>query len=201
MPALITPCGFSTSTSVVIVLVDRLSPQLKNWVARIRSDKLTGSHPPYRQPDPGTLKLVETVCEDPLLEPFPSRIRNGYRAWIRTLNNTSKGRVITQGRANFAIRFSRRSPRLTRSNSSGDSRLTSDLLAGALFRRITNSPSGPQNPSRPTPRRKAPKRAWMQPTLEEYNTEIAISPKIRSFAHSSTDRSSTQNLAYMCNKQ
>ena len=59
----------------------------------------------------------------------------------------------------FAIRFSHRSPRSKRLKSSGDSRLTSDLRAGVLFRRITNSPPGPQNPSRPTPGRKAVKRA------------------------------------------
>jgi hypothetical protein len=29
--------------------------------------------------------------EDPLLEPFPRRTRVGYRAWIRTMNNASKG--------------------------------------------------------------------------------------------------------------
>ena len=31
--------------------------------------------------------------KDPLLEPFPSEKKGGYRAWIRTMNNASKGRL------------------------------------------------------------------------------------------------------------
>jgi hypothetical protein len=109
----------------------------------------------------------------------PYRKQGNYRTWIRTMNNASKGRVIPLGRAYFAIRFSRRSPPLRHSNSSGGSRLTSDIRAWVLFRRITNSPSGPQNPSRPTPGRKALKRAG----YSDYNTEIASSPKIACNLH------------------
>jgi hypothetical protein len=34
-----------------------------------------------------------SALEGPLPEPLPMRKRNGYRAWIRTMNNASKGRT------------------------------------------------------------------------------------------------------------
>jgi|SRR5271165_850623 len=37
-------------------------------------------------------KGLRLHAEDPLPEPFPRRTRGGYRAWIRTMNNASKGR-------------------------------------------------------------------------------------------------------------